>query len=123
MKTFQRNIDRHNFTKTFVVFSAIIVCAALNAPAHAADSTKSNYATYTCDELTALNYESVGSVVYYVKGHYDAKHDVWTDYGPRSTSETADIGKGYVPVEDVYSYCLKNPKDTVVNAITKHKKS
>ena len=69
----------------------------------------------------ALAFESVGPVVYYVAGHYDAKHDIWTDYGYKSKTSTADVGNAIIPVEEVYTYCLKNPKDTVVNAINKQK--
>ncbi|MDD5586213.1 MAG: HdeA/HdeB family chaperone [Alphaproteobacteria bacterium] len=111
--------------KMFVTFAiAAIVCVAFSTPSHAAENAKaaSKYDTYTCDELTSLNYEYVGSIVYYVKGHYDAKRDIWTAYGPKSKSETADIMDDYIPVQDVYAYCVKNPKDTVINAITKHKK-
>jgi hypothetical protein len=102
---------------------AAIACAALATPAFAADSQKkvSSYEGYTCDELTTLDFQSVGPVVYYVAGHYDAKHDIWTDYGYKSKSITADTGNVVIPVEDVYAYCLKNPKDTVVNALTKQK--
>ena len=102
---------------------AAVACTALNLPAHAADNTKkaSTYEAYTCDELTTLAFESVGPVVYYVAGHYDAKHDIWTDYGYKSKTSTADVGNAIIPVEEVYTYCLKNPKDTVVNAINKQK--
>jgi hypothetical protein len=102
---------------------AIIICAISVVPVHAADSTKkaSAYDTYTCDELTTLDFQSVGPVVYYVAGHYDAKHDIWTDYGYKSKTVTADTGNVVIPVEDVYAYCLKNPKDTVVSALTKQK--
>lgn len=79
--------------------------------------------TYTCDDLVTVGEQYAGSVIYYTKGHYDAKHDVWTDYGPDSKSVTVDeVDDYYLPVEDIYDYCVKNPKDTVVNAIHKHTK-
>jgi hypothetical protein len=68
--------------KTFLSLAvATIICVTLSASSYAAESVKaaSKYEDYTCGELTALNFESVGPVVYYVRGHYDAKHDIWTD--------------------------------------------
>jgi len=110
--------------KTFLSLAvAAIICVAFSTSSYAADNVKvaSKYEDYTCDELTTLDFESVGPVVYYVRGHYDAKHDIWTDYGYKSKSRTADVGNAIIPVEDVYAYCLQNPKDTVINAITKQK--
>lgn len=74
------------------------------------------YNTYTCEDLTDLEYEKVGSVIYYIRGHYDAKHDIWAGYTPDKQTKIED--DFYMPVENIYSYCMKNPKSTVVDAIT-----
>ena len=93
------------------------------SPAVAAAPAKSaEHETYTCQELVLLGIEEIVPVIYYVAGHYDAKRDIWTDYGPNSKSETADVGLVEIPVDEVLTYCRKNPKDTVVNALEKSKK-
>lgn len=74
------------------------------------------YDTYSCDALVNLDYEKVGSVIYYIRGHYDSKHDIWAGYGPGKQKTIED--DFYMPVEDIYSYCMKNPKSTVIDAIT-----
>ena len=96
-----------------------LVGVAFSVPAYATATSKpaSTSQTYSCEELTGIDYEYVGSMVYYVKGHYDAKHDTWTDYGPKDKTVTADVENEYVPVRDVYAYCSKNPKHAVIKAV------
>lgn len=109
--------------KKLLAFAALTFIGGLpllSAPAHAEEEVAKTavygYDTYTCDDLVDLDYERVGSVIYYIRGHYDAAHDIWTDYSP--DDETTVEDDLYIPVEDVYGYCMKNPKSTVVEALT-----
>ena len=77
--------------------------------------------TFSCDNLVALGEQYAGSIIYYTKGHYDAKRDVWTDYGPNAKTATIDeVDNYYLPVEDIYNDCVANPKQTLMQAIWKH---
>lgn len=87
------------------------------------NANNQSYDTYTCDQLTSLDEQYAGSVIYYTKGHYDAKNHVWTDYGPKGKSVTVDeVDDYYLPVEDIYDYCKQNPKETLSHAIHLHQK-
>jgi opacity protein-like surface antigen len=106
--------------KTTLAAMALLATCLTSMSASAATPPKSSD-TYSCEELVALGEEYAGSVIYYTKGHYDAKHDRWTDYGPGGKSVTVDEEDDYyLPVEDIFDYCVKNPKATVVKAITEN---
>lgn len=105
-----------------LVFTAVLGTGFIGSAAYADQETASSaaygYDSYTCDALVDLEYEQIGSVVYYIRGHYDAKNDIWADYAP---GKQTVIGEDfYVPVEDIYNYCLKNPENTIVEALTRY---
>jgi len=101
-------------------FTTILAAGFIGSPAYAdqevTNTAAYGYDSYTCGELVDLEYEQVGSVVYYIRGHYDAKNDIWADYEP--SKQTVMEEDFYVPVESIYDYCMKNPKGTVVEALT-----
>ena len=105
---------------TLAVLAGMGGNAFLALPAYAdqevAEKAAYGYDSYSCDELVGLDYEDLGSVIYYIRGHYDAKHDIWVDYSPDKQKTVED--DFFIPVEKVYNYCKKNPKSTVVEALT-----
>lgn len=94
---------------------------AFNAPAFADEDIEVTpaygYDSYTCEDLVDLGYDKAESVVYYIRGHYDAKHGVWADYEPDKQTKVFEEDF-YVPVEQVYAFCKENPGTTVVEALT-----
>lgn len=110
--------------KAIYLAALTVLYVGLNAPVLAAEApaVKAGYDTYTCDALTGIRVEDVGPIIYYVAGHYDARHDIWTDYGPGSKTSTAEEYTVRLPVENIYAYCTEHPKETVANAIMKSKK-
>lgn len=70
-----------------------------------------------CGELAAMDQEYIGSMLYYVKGHYDSERNVWTDYGPNNNEGTLMVENMYLPVPEIITYCAEYPENTVVQAI------
>lgn len=66
--------------------------------------------TYTCDSLVDLEFEDVPAAVYYIEGFSDSGEE---------TDEITEEDFVSVPVEKVYTYCYKNPGETVVDVISK----
>jgi hypothetical protein len=107
---------------TIATLAVISSGALLSSPAYAdeelAKTAVYGYDTYTCEELADLDYEKVGSIVYYIRGHYDAKRDIWAGYEPGKQTRIED--DFYLPVEDIYNFCVENPKSTVMEALTNY---
>lgn len=92
----------------------------LNAPVQAdteiAKTAAYGYDSYSCSSFVELDMEKAASVLYYIRGHYDSKHDIWADYEP--AKETLVFEEDfYIPVEHAMTYCKENPKNTVVQAL------
>lgn len=92
-----------------------------SSTAMAAEKAQPRDLGLTCQELTDVGEQYAGSLIYYVKGHYDAQKGVWTDYGPKSKTATVDgVEDFYLPVENIFEYCSANPQATVVKALSEY---
>ena len=98
----------------------VFVWMSISLSSYARDDAKPTvaYGTHACKDLTALDYEHVGSTTYYLKGHYDALHNVWVNYTSQNKPGVA-VTKESIPIQDIHAYCLKNPRDTVIKVMSK----
>lgn len=107
--------------KTTLSLLLAVTVLGFSVPAFAdqeiAETAAYGYDSYSCEDLIDFEYDKAESIIYYVRGHYDAKHDIWADYEPSKQKEVFEEDF-YVPVEKVYEFCKKNPKSTVVEALT-----
>ncbi|WP_343562442.1 HdeA/HdeB family chaperone [Kiloniella sp. b19] len=67
--------------------------------------------SYTCTRLVALDYAYVPTALYYIQGYLDSAGDEEVDFEEDFSA---------IPVERVYSYCVQNPGEVVVDVIGKH---